>query len=117
MKQDAATVVQKLLDADKDADDWKEATELSRVNSDLQHVLNNLQVGPERVVRRYGDVYVMCPSHEEAYAIAMAGPWKSMAQVTRTNPEHPDAEQYPWLADIPFANLSDYIDRKTNGWG
>jgi hypothetical protein len=61
----------------------------------------------DRVHNRYGDTMVMCPTYQEAHALAQAGPWKSMAEVVRTNPEH------PWLCDIPFANLGGYISDKT----
>lgn len=98
---------------DWEADSAKDVSEPSEratgVNTTLADVLADLGVSEDRIHMRYSDVMVMCATHQEAFQIAKAGPWKSMAEIVRTNPGHPDAKQYPWLCDIPFANLAGYV--------
>lgn len=111
---DVDKILQALLETDED--DLKDLTgppdHVAKINDTLFLALAKLGVSGDRISTRYSDVYVMCATHAEAHAIAQAGPWKSMAQVVRTNPEHPDAKQWPWLCDIPFANLGGYISGK-----
>jgi len=86
------------------------------MHPDLTDACVNLGVTPEQVSTRYSDVYVMCATHEQARKVCEAGKWRSMAEVFRTNPEHPDAKLYPWGVDVPFAFLGGYIaERKKEG--
>lgn len=98
-------------DEDLDSDDMKEVGKPPGhgINPGLMAALERLGVTGDRISTRYSDVYIMCATYSEAHAIANAGPWKSMAEVVRTNPQHPDAKMWPWLVDVPFANLGGYI--------
>lgn len=117
---DAEKLINALLeneDEDLDSDDLKEIgnppEHTSGINTGLMDVLRSLGVTGDRISNRYSDTYVMCQTYQEAHTIANAGPWKSMAEVVRTNPQHPDAKMWPWLVDVPFANLGGYIGSKT----
>lgn len=114
-KVTAARIVRSVLESDQD--DMKDVSlpgpNLRGINDQLFDTLVSMGISFDRVHNRYGDTMVMCPTWQEAHALAQAGPWKSMAEVVRTNPGHPDAKQYPWLCDIPFANLGGYISDKT----
>lgn len=115
---DAEKLINALLETeDDDFDDTQEVAgdpeHTTGVHVDLMDVLRRLGVSADHIVNRYGDTYVMCPTWQEAHAIAQAGPWKSMAEVVRTNPEHPDARKWPFLVDIPFGNLTGYIKDRT----
>jgi hypothetical protein len=114
---DAEKLINTILETeDEDFDDAQEVAgppeHTTGINDGLMAVLKRLGVSADRVSNRYSDTYVMCATYQEAYTIANAGPWKSMADVFRTNPEHPDAKQWPWGVDIPFANLSAYMGSK-----
>lgn len=58
------------------------------------------------------DVRIGCASHALTATLRAAGPWRSMADVYRTNPEHPDAKAWPWGLDVPFARLDYLINEK-----
>ena len=111
----ASLAVKRLLE-DDEADDLKDVVlppdHTAGIHDDLMKALSRLGISGEQIITRDSDVYVMCRSSSEAVMIKNAGPWKSMAEVVRTNPEHPDARQYPWLCDIPFANLAGLIASK-----
>lgn len=83
--------------------------EISGVHDDLIGALAQLGVNASQIKTRFGDVYVMCRNQVEASRVKQAGTWKSMAEIARTNPDHPDAKEFPYLVDIPFANLSGYL--------
>lgn len=118
----AQRILRHLLETDE-TDDYKDlmqAPQWAYVNPALLKVLSDLKVTGDRLAYHYSDLYIMCPTWAEAAAIKNAGPWKSMAEITRTNPEHPDAKQWPVLLDIPFANMGGYMQGKANesqsGW-
>lgn len=82
------------------------------VHSDLIVALGHLGIHAKQIVTRYSDVYVMCRDAFQASAVQDAGPWKHMATVDRTNPDHPDAKEFPYLVDIPFANLAGFMNQR-----
>lgn len=69
-------------------------------------------VDPARVHLRYSDVQVMLADYGAAVALKNAGPWKSMADVFHTNPDHPDAALYPYGVEVPFGNLAGYLTNR-----
>src|SRR5690349_24304340 len=109
---DAEKIVNALIEAEDD--DIKDAygEPPMDMNTALRDVLNRFGITDERIATHESDVYILCPTYQEAYQIAKAGPWKGMAEIVKTNPGHPDAKQYPWLADIPFARLDALVREK-----
>lgn len=82
------------------------------LHPELVTALERLSIPADRVHLHYSDVWIMCRNYNEAYLVAKAGPWKSIAEIVRTNPDHPDAKQFPFLCDIPLGGFSGYIASK-----
>lgn len=82
------------------------------MHPDLAALLDRLAVDPARIHTRFSDVQVMCATHQDAREIVLGGKWESMAEIFRTNPDHPDAKAFPWGAEIPLANLAGYVASK-----
>lgn len=117
IKTNASRIVSALLEQEEDDDDdFREIVapdnRLEGFHPDLIKLLGQMGIGPDRISTRYSDVYIFCQTYQEADQIRKAGKWGSMAEVVRTNPEHPDAKEYPWLCDIPFANFGGYMATK-----
>jgi len=97
-------------------DDMKDVSgipdKLGGVHDDVLSALIDMGISADRIHFHESDVYVMCPTYEEALRVKKAGAWNSMATVERTNPDHPDAKQFPWLADLPFANLAGAMKKR-----
>jgi len=72
-----------------------------------------LGIKPEQVSTRCSDVLILCATHEQAHNIKLAGNWRSMAEVFRTNIGHPDAAKWPWGVNVPLACIGAYIASKT----
>jgi len=124
IKTDARSIVVALLEQedDEDYDDFREIVApdnrlARRFHPELVKLLERLGIGPNRIITYYSDVYIMCRTQGEALQVLKGGNWKSMGEVVQTNPDHPIARKYPWLCDIPFANLSRYINSKTQHEG
>lgn len=79
--------------------------EFPAMNAELLAKIIEQGVKPEQVSTRYSDVIVLFPDAVAAANLRGAGPWRSMANVFKTNPEHPDAKKWPWGCDIPFGCL------------
>ena len=112
IEKTAAQIIAFLLEDEDDIDllDVARGPEhIEGINTELMKVLSERGINADRIITRYGDVCVMCRNYDEAAKIRNAGKWRSMAEVARTNPEDPDAKEFPWLCDIPFANLAGYI--------
>ena len=75
------------------------------IHPDVVTALQNLGFAPDQVSLRYSDVQALCATHEQASKLCGAGKWRSMAEVFRVNPDHPDAKAWPWGCEIPFAAL------------
>lgn len=82
------------------------ATYPAGIHPDLCHALALRGVTADRISFHASDVHIGCPTHSEAVAIREAGKWRSMADVYRTNTDHPDAKRWPYGVDVPFAALS-----------
>lgn len=85
------------------------------IHADLVRALALHGVGAEQIHFHASDVRVSCHSAGLAHTLKSAGQWRSMADVYRTNPEHPDAKRWPWGVDVPFARLDHLVNEKRAG--
>lgn len=82
------------------------------INSELARVMAVHGVTADQISFHASDVRIGCPTHALASTIRQAGPWRSVADVYRTNPAHPDAKRFPWGVDVPFARLDHLLNEK-----
>lgn len=110
---DAEKIVNALIETDEEFD-MKDAygEPPMEMETSLRAVLDKFGITDDRLATHESDVYVLCPTYQEARQIVTAGKWRSLAMVVPTNKDHPDAKQYPWLADIPFARLGALVREK-----
>ena len=82
------------------------------INPGLLQAIDAAGIPHEQIKFHYSDVYVMHADFGVLAKLGQAGPWRSMAQIVRTNHEHPDAKAWPWLLDVPFACLDALVREK-----